>query len=71
MKNNELSYSANSLMRDLRFVYSLNIVFLDWPPVRNCFKAVVQSGLELRDKFGSTFRMSVFLTLYLVCNPRA
>ena len=46
MKNNEFYYSANSLMRDLRFVYALGIVFLDLPSVRNHFKAIIQSGLE-------------------------
>ena len=47
---NEFYYSANSLMRDLRFVYALGIVFRDLPSVRYHFKAIIQSGLDCEEQ---------------------
>lgn len=75
MKNNELYYSANSLMRDLGFVYALGIVFLDWPPIRNRFKTVAQSRWESERQIPIYMKILhlawIFFTSYLVSDPRA
>lgn len=75
MKNNELYHSANSLMRNLGFVYALGIGLLDWPSVVNHFKTIVQSGLESERQIqiyvNILYLTWIIFTSHLMSDPRA